>query len=142
MVTWTTYGTWLQGDHRGYVKNGTVNPGDEVLKKANQKQQKRPAVTLTKKEKQVVRRVILKEAERIGHIITALIVCPRHLHMVTEPCSESIEKIVSRYKNVSMFALRKTGRPGRIWTRGFDKRFCFTKQDLGNRINYVKNHKK
>ena len=62
MVTWTTYGTWLQGDHRGYVKNGTVNPGDEILKQVNQKQQKHPAVTLTKKEKHVVCRVILKEA--------------------------------------------------------------------------------
>jgi len=24
MITWTTYGTWLQGDERGYVKNGKV----------------------------------------------------------------------------------------------------------------------
>jgi len=24
MLTWTTYGTWLQGDARGYVKNGKI----------------------------------------------------------------------------------------------------------------------
>ena len=24
MVTWTTYGTWLQGDEQGYVKKGKV----------------------------------------------------------------------------------------------------------------------
>jgi len=24
MVTWTTYGTWLQGEKKGYVKNGKI----------------------------------------------------------------------------------------------------------------------
>ena len=26
MITWTTYGTWLQGDERGYVKDGNICP--------------------------------------------------------------------------------------------------------------------
>jgi hypothetical protein len=34
MITFTTYGTWLQGDERGYVKNGRILPGDETLKSA------------------------------------------------------------------------------------------------------------
>jgi len=24
MITWTTYGSWLQGDKRGYVKDGKI----------------------------------------------------------------------------------------------------------------------
>jgi hypothetical protein len=40
MVTWTTYGSWLQGDKRGYVKNGTILPANDKLKSANRKQQK------------------------------------------------------------------------------------------------------
>jgi len=31
MLTWTTYGTWLQGDERGYVKDGQVLRGDKKL---------------------------------------------------------------------------------------------------------------
>ena len=30
MITLTTYGTWLQGDKRGYVKNGITYLSNEV----------------------------------------------------------------------------------------------------------------
>ncbi len=122
MLTWTTYGTWLQGDEKGYVKKGKILPGNEKLEKANRKLQKLSTINLTKKEKEVVCEAILKAAE---------------------PCGESIEQIISRYKNIAMFALRKNGRSScQIWTSGFDKRFCFTEEDLENRTNYVNNHKK
>ena len=32
MVTWTTYGSWLQGDKRGYVKDGQILGGNYNLK--------------------------------------------------------------------------------------------------------------
>jgi len=38
MVTWTTYGTWLQGDKRGYVKDGKTLAQNDKLKSANQRQ--------------------------------------------------------------------------------------------------------
>jgi len=28
MVTWTTYGTWLEGEKKGYVKKGRVMAGN------------------------------------------------------------------------------------------------------------------
>ena len=37
MLTWTTYGTWLQGDARGYVKNGKILSENKGLEKANRK---------------------------------------------------------------------------------------------------------
>ena len=39
MLTWTTYGTWLQGDERGYVKDGRILGGNEALEKANRQSQ-------------------------------------------------------------------------------------------------------
>jgi hypothetical protein len=68
MVTWTTYGTWLQGDRR------------------------------------------------------------------------PIEETVRRYKNASTVALREKGLEGRVWTRGYDKRFCFDEASLEERIRYVQGH--
>jgi len=32
MITWTTYGSWLQGGKRGYVKNGKILPANDKLK--------------------------------------------------------------------------------------------------------------
>ena len=30
LITWTTYGTWLQGDERGYAKKGKVYSGSAI----------------------------------------------------------------------------------------------------------------
>ncbi len=107
MVTWTTYGSWLPGDERGYVKNGKTLAGDSRILKASQERQKSATVKLDSRQKACVRRAILDEAERIGQTIEALAVCTSHVHLVARPSRESIEAAVSRYKNVARFALRK-----------------------------------
>jgi REP element-mobilizing transposase RayT len=142
MITWTTYGTWLQGDKRGYVKNGQIVPGDLKIEENCKKLQEGTTVTLNQKERKIAAQTILKEAEKIGQAIKALTVCNNHVHIVAQPCCESIEQIVSRYKNVAMFALYKCGRKGRIWTHGFDKRFCFNQEELARKIKYVQKHQK
>ena len=35
MITWTTYGTWLQGDKRGYVKDGKIYKKNPQLEQKN-----------------------------------------------------------------------------------------------------------
>jgi REP element-mobilizing transposase RayT len=140
MVTWTTYGTWLPGDKRGYVRQGKIMPGDPKILKASQSLQKAATVTLDSEQKAIIRRAILQEAQKIGHTIEALAVCTNHIHLVARPCEKSIESIVSRYKNVAMFSLYKDGLVRKIWTRGFDKRFCFNEKSMKQRIEYVKRH--
>jgi len=142
MVTWTTYGTWLQGDKRGYVRDGKIFPADTGLEEANKKLQKSGLVRLTPKQKRIVEEAVLKEAKRIGQKILALAVCSNHIHLVASKGKESIENAVSRYKNVSSSALKKTGLTKRIWTRGFDKRFCFSSEHLEQKIKYVRHHDK
>lgn len=140
MLTWTTYGSWLQGDERGYVKEGRILDGDKKLVDLCEKFQKGRMVKLRDDEKDIVRQAILNEAERIDCTIEALSVCSNHVHLVTRYFPEAVGQTVSRFKNVTSFALRKHGRADRIWTRGFDKRFCFNNEDLNRRIQYVKNH--
>ena len=102
--------------------------------------QKSKTITLNSQQKAIIRRAILLEAKRIGHKIEALAVCTNHIHLVARPCEESIELIVSRYKNIAMFAICKENSIRRIWTRGFDKRFCFNERSLKQRIEYTKRH--
>ena len=141
MVTWTTYGSWLPGDERGYVQDGQIRPGDVTIFQASKRRQKSQTVRLTKTERQIVHRAILTEAQTIGHQIEACAVFSNHVHVVATPHSQSIEDIVARYKSVTTRALWQHGRRGRIWTKGYDKRFCFSKEELSRRIQYVKNHK-
>jgi REP element-mobilizing transposase RayT len=140
MVTWTMYGNWLPGDNRGYVKNGRILPADNRLLQANKARQKLPTVKLKTQEKKIVRREILAEAEKIGHEIIALAVCTNHVHLLTRPHSQSIEELVGRYKSLTTRALWKYGREGRIWTKGYDKRFCFTQEEFAARKKYIQNH--
>lgn len=140
MLTWTTYGSWLQGDERSYVKDGRTLGGNKKLVELCEKYQKGHTVKLGYDEKNIVRRAILNEAERIGYTIEALAVCSNHVHLVARYSPEPIGQIVSRFKNVTTSALKKHGRDGRVWTRGFDKRFCFNEEDLNWRIQYVENH--
>ncbi|MFA5292284.1 MAG: transposase [Phycisphaerae bacterium] len=139
MVTWTTYGTWLQGDRRGFVKDGKTFSGNENLEQANENLRKQDSVVLTFSDRSIILKAILAEAQKIGHNIEAIAVRSNHVHITARPCKETIEQIVSRYKNISRMAL---SRKERIWTRGFDKQFCFSEQEFRQRIKYVERHNK
>ena len=140
MVTWTTYGTWLQGDERGYVKDGKILEKNDELNLINQKLQKYPAFKLNSEQKQIVKKAVLEEAQRINHKIFAIAVYSNHLHIVAGVSEESIEQTVHRYKYSATLALRKFGKEKRIWSKGFDKRFCFTNEELERKIKYVQGH--
>jgi REP element-mobilizing transposase RayT len=140
MITWTTYGSWLQGDERGYVKGSRILKGNMALETSNIANLKTAAVELDPQQRQIVRDAILKKAEALGQEIYALAVCTNHIHIVSERVSESIEMVVSGYKNAARLSLQANGFVGRVWTRGFDKRFCFTQQEMENRIKYVLAH--
>ena len=141
MLTWTTYGSWLPGDERGYVEDGKILSGNEKVLRRNRERQKSPNVKLNSKEKQIVKKTILSEAERTGQYIEALVVYSNHVHILARPHKESLEEMVSRYKSITTKVLWENGRTGRIWTKGYDKRFCFTEGDIKKRTRYIKNHK-
>jgi REP element-mobilizing transposase RayT len=140
MVTWTTYGTWLQGSERGYVKDGEVRGASAKLKEANKKAQKDRRFILTKENCELVRKGILEEAGRLGQEVRAMAISTTHIHIVVDAIDEPIETAVARYKRAGTKALRKNGVRGTLWTRGFDKRFCFGAEELSARIEYVNKH--
>jgi REP element-mobilizing transposase RayT len=140
MLTWTTYGSWLPGDKRGYVDNGKILLGDVKTLQRNRQRQKSPVVKLNPREKRIVKQTILAEAERIDHKIEALTVYSNHIHLLARPHTESIEETVGRYKSMTTRILWEKGRKGRIWSKGYDKRFCFTEDELTTRIKYIQKH--
>ena len=141
MVTWTTYGTWLQGSEGGYVKDGQVRGASLELRKANKKRQKDRKFILTNVNGAVIRNAILDEAERLGQKIHAIAIATTHVHMVVDVIDEPIETAVARYKRAGTKALLAKGITGKVWTRGYDKRFCFDQKSLRKRMKYVEGHK-
>lgn len=141
MVTWTTYGTWLQGTKRGYVKEGEVYGACARLKQANEKSQKEERFILTREGCETAGKAILDEAERLGQKILAIAILTTHVHMVLDVTDVPIETAVARYKRAATKALRVKGITGKVWTHGYDKRFCFDEEVLAERVKYVKRHK-
>jgi REP element-mobilizing transposase RayT len=142
MVTFTTYGTWLQGDERGWVKRGTVYEENAELYKVNENHMRGKAVRLKKKEKEIVQEAICRKAEALGEKILAVSVWSNHVHIVLGYSGRPVEEMVRIYKNTTSAALRRSGFEGKVWTRGFDKRFCFSEKDLKARVDYVNKHEK
>jgi len=137
MLTWTTYGTRLQGDERGYVKKAKVLPGDEKPEESNCKSQANETVRLSGEQKEIVRQAIMKQGATLGQKILALAVCSNHIHLVAEYIPKPVGRVVANYKKAGRLGLKKLGLDGRVWTTGYDKRFCFDRVSLDQRIKYV-----
>lgn len=140
MLTWTTYGSWLQGDQRGYVKEGKVFGENENLRAVNLKNQAGSSVKLTGREREIVRRAIVIEAKRLGQKLHSIGVCSNHVHLVLGYISDPINEVAGYYKNAGRVALQAKGFVGRVWTSGYDKRYCFDEKSLKDRVDYVGGH--
>ena len=140
MITFTTFGTWLQGDRRGYVKDGKIHPKNKNLEQANMQSQSQDAVLLTTNQQITARKAILDEAAAQHQRILALAINSNHVHIVAENTSKPINEMVAYYKKAVRLALKATGHSGKLWTKGYDKRFCFDKTTLAQKVKYVQNH--
>jgi len=140
MATWTTYGTWLQGSKKGYVKNGTTLKANPELEKSNEESLKHNKIKIPKSLRITVKNAILKEAEEVGQKVYAIAVCSNHVHIVVESIGERCGYSVGRFKKAATKALRKYGFNDKVWTKGFDKRYCYSEQELEKKIKYVQRH--
>jgi len=142
MMTWTTYGSWLQGDERGYVKDGMIHEANKGLNQANRALMKCPEVKLTLDQRQIVANALHREAELLGQEIYAIAVGKNHVHLAVSFTNMDAGLAVSHYKNASRLAMQDNGFIGKLWTRGFSKRYCFDEQQLQAVIAYVNGHNK
>ena len=140
MVTWTTYGTWLQGDKRKYVKDGQILRENKALADICNKLLTKEPVRFDKEQRRIVEDAIRQKAVQFGQQIYALAVRSKHVHLLVEYIPKPIELVVQHYKTCAFMALRKIGITGQIWTKGFNKRYCFDETTLQKKIEYINKH--
>ena len=141
MLTWTTYGNWLQGDKRKYVKNGQILDPNPSLEKKNKENMKYPKVSLTITQREIIEKAIIEESAGLNQKIHAIAVGRNHIHLVTDCNFISASSAVSHYKNAARLAIESNGFVGRLWTKGFSVRYCFDENQLSKVIQYVNHHK-
>ena len=117
MVTWRCYGTW---------------DGAECAES--------DSVQLSGSAKKPVEDAIMEEGKRAGEKIAAIAVWSNHVHAVVRYTGRDLGEFVGRSKAAGRKALRQMGFEGKVWARGYDKRFCFDEESLKYRIDYVERH--
>ncbi|MDD5135301.1 MAG: transposase [Phycisphaerae bacterium] len=142
MLTWTACGNWLQGDRRGYVKDGQILESNPSLENKNKENMRYPKVSLNTAQREIIKKAIYEESAKLNQNICAIAVRKNHTHLVAECSFISAGSAVSHYKNAARLAMRSSGFAGRLWTRGFSVRYCFDENHLNATIRYVNNHNK
>ncbi|MEX2316059.1 MAG: hypothetical protein WD669_02835 [Pirellulales bacterium] len=138
LITFTTYGTCLRGDRRGWVENGITFPADPPLEEADRHRMKHPVFLFPQAKCLDIGTMIGESLTgRLQVPIYALTVGTWHVHIVIGPTAHHISEVTKCAKDAARYGLRP-GRP--IWTDGFDKRYCFDPRALTTRIRYVERH--
>jgi REP element-mobilizing transposase RayT len=140
MLTWTAYGSWLQGDRRKYVKKGQILDPNPSLERKNKENMKYPKVSLNAVQREIIEKAIIDESAGLNQKIYAIAVGSNHIHLVTDCNFISAASAVSHYKNAARLALQSNGFVGRLWTKGFSVRYCFDEDQLNKVIQYVNRH--
>jgi REP element-mobilizing transposase RayT len=141
LLTWTTYGTWLPGEERGFVSNVRVGPGPEVrhndpgtpydramagLRAAAQAQMKGEPVALTGEQAEAVVAHLNETAKYRGWTLLAAAVMWNHAHVVVAAPGDPDPAVLLRdFKSYAARRLnQKWGKPasGTWWTESGSRR--------------------
>jgi REP element-mobilizing transposase RayT len=138
MFTFTTYGTWLRGDERGWTDEGRLMPPNPRLERVDERRMKHDLFTFPHDRLLDIGQMIgesLIARKNVG--IFALTVQTWHVHFVIAATRHPVPQIAKCAKDAVRWGLR-VKRP--IWTDHYDKRFCFDDASVRNRIDYVERH--
>jgi REP element-mobilizing transposase RayT len=135
-ITWTTYGTWLPGDERGWVQKGNPNiqqPNFSIQQAARAKMTGEP-VALSPAMRSVVDQVIVDHVRIRGWLLHARNVRSNHIHVVVsancdpEKVREQLKAWGSRrLSEFAGFVGRGKNGQKRWWTEGGDIEWIMTR---------------
>ena len=145
-ITWTTYGSWLPGDDRGWVKRGerTVHPPDPLRRETAMDLMADDAVVLAAPQRAVVDTTIVRHCSIRHWILHARNARTNHVHVVASAATPG-EAMRSQFKAWCSRALsEQEGQIGRSkhgqrrwWTEGGDIEWINSEESLHNVIRYV-----
>ena len=137
MLSWTTYGTWLRGDARGWVDKGIVYPPDPTVEAGDRKRLRHSPFRFPRAVRLRAGSFAGEAVHRLGGRVHALFVGSWHVHLVTGYLHVPIPQIIKALKGEIRVGM---GYRRPIWGGGYDKRFCYDERSLSSRIEYVRSH--
>jgi REP element-mobilizing transposase RayT len=149
-LSWTTYGTWLPGDERGWVESGKfeIQPPDPSRREEAADRMSEDAVILTLEQRRIVKETVQRHCEirkwplhavnpRSNHvhvIVTATIKPEDVLSQLKAWCSRRLSKhagLVTRAGRRSKNGLK------RWWTEHGSTKYINDEEYFRNAVRYV-----
>jgi REP element-mobilizing transposase RayT len=156
-LTWTTYGTWLPGDLRGFVSPVRDGDGPEVrhnipgtpcdadmpgLVRSAREALKCPPIYLTADQAGVLLRQFQETARYRGWVLLAVAIMANHVHVVVGvPGDPDPADILRDFKGYGSRALnRRWGKPasGTWWTESGSRRRIRDEAGVPGTVQYVR----
>ena len=141
-ITWTTYGTWLPGDARGWRqrRHGIQIPQPH-LEEWSRKQMKGQTVSLRPHDRHTVEDACREHCQIRGWHILAVNARTNHIHIVLTADAKP-QKVRDQLKANCTRRLRSQADPlivERTWTRGGDCEILDSDEDIEAAVEYTVN---
>lgn len=148
-LTWTTYGSWLPGDKRGFTDAEHKSPGtptaapNPALQSFAKQQMKGPVVFLTRLHATSLLTQFQETVRYRNWLLSAVAVMPTHIHLIVGVSNDpEPSKILSDFKSYGSRALNsKFGKPqsGTWWTQSGSKRRLSDAHSVEATVDYLRN---
>jgi len=142
-LTWTTYGTWLTGDDRGWEKRskGLQEPSTG-LRLWNRAKLNAAPIVLTSSERHLVERTIGEHCDFRGWPMHAVSVRTNHVHVVVSAPNhpeDVLEKLKTRCARILSEdqAATREAKPRKWWTERGSTRYLNDEASLEAAVQYV-----
>ena len=140
-ITWTTYGSWLPGDWRGWRKAGEGSKTPQpLLEDWCRDQMVGEPIVLNIGHREKVEAVCRQHATIRQWSILAINVRSNHVHVVVSACSHKPQTVRDQLKANATRVLRQEPDAilaGKVWTRGGDCELIDNYDDLQRVLEYV-----
>jgi len=139
-LTWTTYGTWLPGDDRGWHRTGAaeVQPPNRFMVQMARSRMKEKEFALSPEHRRLVERTIRRHCEIRRWALHAVNARTTHIHVVVTAAEYRPETVRDQLKAWYTRALKEAGAArSRFWTEGGRCDWVNDETDLERVVIYV-----
>lgn len=138
-ITWTSYGTWLPGDERGWCrKGGDMQPANELFREMALADMKETPFILNLDDRDIVQQTVGKHCEIRDWILHTVRARTNHVHVVVTAAGYKPETVRDQFKAWCTRKLKPTyPARKRFWTEGGSRRWINHEDDLEAAIIYV-----
>ena len=139
-ITWTTYGTWLPGDERGWQRwgEGQLQPPNQLFREMAKSDMKEPSFMLSDVDRGVVEKTVAEHCDIRTWCRYAVNARSNHVHVVVAAPGYDPKTVRGQFKSWCTHRL-KPSHPERqrFWTEGGSCRWINFKDDLESAIIYT-----